>query len=83
MNNIKIKITTNKLEYHKAIIDILKENKIEFHTYPPRQQRAYRVAIRNLHHSVQQESVREWGTKLETYGRADTGTLATPCHSSS
>jgi hypothetical protein len=47
------------LEYLKTIIDILKEKKVEFHTCPPRQQRAYRVVIRNLHHSVQQELVRE------------------------
>jgi hypothetical protein len=58
INNDTIKII-NKLEYHKAIIDILKEKKVEFHTYQPRQQRAYSVVIKNLHHSVQQELVRE------------------------
>jgi hypothetical protein len=45
--------------YQKTIIDILKEKKVEFHTYQPRQQRAYKVVIRNIHHSVQQELVRE------------------------
>jgi hypothetical protein len=59
INNDTIKIITNKLEYHNTIIDILKEKKIEFHTYQPWQQRMYRVVIRNLHHSVQQELVRE------------------------
>jgi hypothetical protein len=67
--------------------NIVKEKKVEFHTDQPRQQRAYRVVIRNLHHSVQQELVREdierMGQKLETYGTSDTGSLATPCHSSS
>jgi hypothetical protein len=33
--------------------------KVEVHTYQPRQQRAYRVVIRNLHHSVKQEFVGE------------------------
>jgi hypothetical protein len=28
-----IKMITNKLEYHKTIIDILKEKKVEFHTH--------------------------------------------------
>jgi hypothetical protein len=36
-----------------------RKKKVEFHTYQHRQQRAYRVVIRNLHHSVQQELVRE------------------------
>jgi hypothetical protein len=53
------------LEYHKTITDLLKEKKVEFHTYQPRQQRAYRVVIRNLHHSVQQELVTE---ELERMG---------------
>jgi hypothetical protein len=34
--NNTMNITTNKLKYHKAIIDILKEKKFEFHTYQPR-----------------------------------------------
>jgi hypothetical protein len=37
----------------------MKEKKVEFHTYQPQQQRAYRVVIRNLHHLVQQELVRD------------------------
>jgi heme oxygenase len=37
----------NKLAYHKTITDILREK------------RAYRLVIRNLHHSVQRELVRE------------------------
>jgi hypothetical protein len=52
-------ILTAKLDCHKIILDTLKEKKVEFHTYQPRQQRAYRVVIRNLHHSVQQQLVRE------------------------
>jgi hypothetical protein len=41
------------------------EKKVEFHTYQHRQQRAYRVVIRKLHHSVQQELVRE---EIESMG---------------
>jgi hypothetical protein len=48
---------TKNLDYHEIIIDILKE--FEFHTYQPRQQRAYRVVIKNLHHSMQQKIVTE------------------------
>jgi hypothetical protein len=59
INNDTINIITNKLEYQITIIDLLKEKNVEFHTYQPRQQRAYSVIIRKLHHSVQQELVRE------------------------
>jgi hypothetical protein len=33
INSNTIKIITKKLEYHKMITDILKEKKVEFHTY--------------------------------------------------
>jgi hypothetical protein len=47
------------------MIDILEDKKVEFHTYQPRQQRAYTVVIRNLRHSVQQELVTE---EIESMG---------------
>jgi hypothetical protein len=53
--NDTIKIMANKMECHKTVT----EKKVEFHTNQPRKERAYRVVIRNLHHSVQQELVRE------------------------
>jgi hypothetical protein len=56
---IQQKILTAKLDYQKIILDTLKEKEVEFHTFQPRQQSACRVVIRNLHHSVQQELVRE------------------------
>jgi hypothetical protein len=59
INNDTVKIITTKLEYHKVILDILKDKKVEFHTYQARQHRAYRVVIRNLQHSVQLELARE------------------------
>jgi hypothetical protein len=37
----------------------IKREKFEFYTYQPRQQCVYGVVNRNLHHSVQQELVRE------------------------
>jgi hypothetical protein len=50
---------TNKLDYNKIIIDVLEEKKVEFHKYQSRRQRAYIVVNRNLHHSVQQDLLRE------------------------
>jgi hypothetical protein len=43
----------------------IKREKIKFHTYQPRQQSAYRVVIRNLHQSEQQELVTEEIERME------------------
>jgi hypothetical protein len=40
IHNDTIKIITNKLEYHKRITEILKDKKVELHTFQPQQQRA-------------------------------------------
>jgi hypothetical protein len=65
MKTDTIKILAKKPEYHKIIIDILKEKKVELHTYKPRQQRAYRAVIRNLHYSMQEKLVREEIERME------------------
>jgi hypothetical protein len=58
-NNQRHNKDNNKLKYHETIIDTLKQKDVELHTCQLRQQRMYRMVIRNLHHSVQQELVRE------------------------
>jgi precorrin-2 methylase len=60
INNDTIKIKTNRLEYLKTTIHILKEKKFNLQTYLPRQQHVYRAVIRNIHHSVQQEVMIEY-----------------------
>jgi hypothetical protein len=65
INNDMIKILTTKLEDHKEVVDTLKTNKVEFHTYQPRQQRAYRVVIRYIHYSIEQENLIN---EIEAYG---------------
>lgn len=47
-----IKLTTNTPNAYRAIIKFLQESKAEFHTYQIKQDRAFRVVIRNLHHST-------------------------------
>lgn len=58
-NKDTIKIITTKLEHHKSVYNMLKDKKVEFHTYQPRHQRSFRVVIRNLHHSLNQELITE------------------------
>jgi hypothetical protein len=82
IKNGTIKIMTNKSDYHKIIIDMLKDKTGKFHAYKPRQQRACRVVIRNIRHSVEQELLREgierMGHKIRKYESSDTGSLTTP-----
>lgn len=65
INRDTIKIMPTNLEVHKAAVDILKKEKVEFHTYQPKQHRAYRVVLRNAHYSVDQTMLSQ---EIEGYG---------------
>ncbi|KAL4098670.1 hypothetical protein QTP88_023222 [Uroleucon formosanum] len=60
-----IKLTTNTPNAYRAIIKFLQENKAEFHTYQIKQERAFRVVIRNLHHSTDINNIKN---ELEDMG---------------
>ncbi|KAE9529197.1 hypothetical protein AGLY_011993 [Aphis glycines] len=47
-----LKIQTTKPEYYRVIIHFLKENEAQYHTYQPREEKSYRIVIRNLHPST-------------------------------
>ncbi|KAE9523769.1 hypothetical protein AGLY_015829 [Aphis glycines] len=47
-----IKLSTETAESYRSIIRFLKENKADFHTYQLKQEKAYRVVLRNLHHTT-------------------------------
>lgn len=59
VNHDTIKIMTTKLAFHKVVVDMLKRKNVEFHTYQPRQDRAYRVVLRNMHYSIDLEKLTE------------------------
>lgn len=60
-----IKLTTNTPNAYRAIIKILQESKAEFHIYQIKQERAFRVVIRNLHHST---DINNFKNELEDLG---------------
>jgi len=37
---------------YKNVITFFKDNKADFHTYQPKQERVYRIVVRNLHHTT-------------------------------
>ncbi|VVC42920.1 Pre-C2HC domain [Cinara cedri] len=47
-----LKIQSTKPEFYRAIIHFLKERKAQYHTYQPREEKSFRVVIRNLHPST-------------------------------
>ena len=58
LQNDTVKITTLTPETYRKHIRHLNSKKIIHHTYQTKQDRAYRVVIRNLHYSIPTEDVR-------------------------
>src|SRR5215510_652536 len=50
-DTIKINVTTS--DSYRRLIKQLQVDKVIHHTYQPRGERAYRVVLRHLHHSIQ------------------------------
>lgn len=55
----QIKINTKSADAYRKLIHLFKQNKIAFHTYQPREERAYRVVIKNLHYSIPTNDIKE------------------------
>lgn len=54
-----IKVYTNTSKAYRTLIHFLKNNNIAHHTYQPREERAYRVVIKNIHQSVPPQDIKE------------------------
>lgn len=54
-----IKINTNTPESYRKLVKFLNENNIVHHTYQPKEERAYRVVIKHLHHSLNTNDIKE------------------------
>jgi len=60
-----IKLSTQSSESYRSIIKFLQQNKADFHTYQLKEDRAYRVVLRNLHHTT---SLNEIKNELISFG---------------
>ncbi|KAL4100933.1 hypothetical protein QTP88_020958 [Uroleucon formosanum] len=47
-----IKLSTSSPDSYRSVIKFLQSNKAAFHTYQLKQDRSFRIVIRNLHHST-------------------------------
>jgi len=53
-----VKLSTLSSESYRSVIKFLQLNKAEFHTYQLKEDRAYRVVLRNLHHTTLIEEIK-------------------------
>ena len=59
LSNNVIKINCVTPETYRNLIRYLKENNIYYHTYQLKEERAYRIVIKHLHHSTDVEDIRQ------------------------
>jgi hypothetical protein len=58
-SNGTIKVNTSTSDSCRKLIKLLRQDNIVFHTYQLREERAYRVVIRNLHPSIPTETMKQ------------------------
>lgn len=58
-------ISPHTSDAYRLAVRYLKEKKADFHTYQPKTEKAYRVVIRNLHHTTPENAIKE---ELEEQG---------------
>lgn len=54
-----VKLSNQLPDSYRAVIKFLQCNKADFHTYQSKEDRAYRVVIRNLHHTTPIEEIKK------------------------
>jgi len=57
--NDTIKINANTVDTYRSLVKHMKEENIVHHTYQIKAERAYRIVIRHLHHSVPLDDIKE------------------------
>jgi hypothetical protein len=66
LSNGTIKVNTSTSDSYRKLIKLLRQDNIIFNTYQLREERAYRVVIRNLHPSIPTETIKE---EIAKYGQ--------------
>jgi hypothetical protein len=66
-NKVKIQPTTS--DSYRAIMKALTEKNTEFHTFKPKEDRSYRVVLKNMHYSINPADIK---TEIEKLGHTVT-----------
>lgn len=59
MANNVVKINANTVDTYRKLVKFMKESNIIHHTYQLKEDKAYRVVIRNIHHTVPLADIKE------------------------
>jgi hypothetical protein len=57
--NDTVKISANTIDTYRSLVKHMQEENIVHHTYHIKTERAYRIVIRHLHHSVPLDDIKE------------------------
>jgi hypothetical protein len=77
INNKQIKISTNSVETYKKIIELMRKNNLIGHTFSKKDERAYRVVLKNLHFSTPVTLIKE---EIERNGHRIRGEIVNVKH---
>lgn len=64
-NQEQVKVQAKTIEAYDIITKSLKEKNTEFHTYQKKQDKPFRVILRNMHYSTETDSIKE---EIENHG---------------
>lgn len=53
-----VKLSTQSSDSYRSVIKFLQQKKADFHTYQLKEERAFRVVLRNLHHTTPIEEIK-------------------------
>lgn len=56
-SNKRVEVKTNEIDDYRKLVKHLQSSNLEYHTYQIKSERAFRVVIRNLHHSLQVQDI--------------------------
>lgn len=69
LNNDQVKVQPKNTEAYTSITKALIDKKTEFHTYKIKEERSFRVVLKNIHYSVDPEELK---TEIEQHGHTVT-----------
>lgn len=65
LSHNSVKIQVEKIDAYRALVKALKDLNTEMHSYQPKEDRVFRVVLRNLHHSTTPEEITD---ALQAFG---------------
>lgn len=60
-----IKLILDSANSYRAVIKMFNDNNFEYHTYQTHEEKSYMIIIRNLHHSILSDYIKE---SIESHG---------------